>query len=152
MADHDLQTIRAAKDKLLASAANYEELAAKARAEAADYETAERVLLKLSGNKGNGSAALTDEAARGEGAPDGSDAGKPAGIPTVPAMIIEACTNAARGRLAGLEPSDVTEFIRQKYWPDVRGPDVASTMWRMWKDGRLAKPNESSPIYRLRQT
>ncbi|MGD1015654.1 MAG: hypothetical protein ABR863_04340 [Roseiarcus sp.] len=141
----DISAIRAAKDKLLATAAHYEELAAKARAEVADYETAERVWLKISAGQGNGSAAAPES----DDATESDATGKPPGIPTVPAMITEALTIAHKNHLPGLEPSGVVEHIRANYWPDVKGPDVASTMWRMWKAGRLAKPDENSPIYRL---
>ena len=30
-------------------------------------------------------------------------------------------------------------------------PDIGSTAWRMWKDGRLAKPDENSSLYVIAQ-
>jgi hypothetical protein len=139
----DIKAIRAAKDKLLATAAHYDELAAKARADAGEYEIAERVLLKLSPGP-------VDGLAEPEIIPNGlTGDGKPPGIPTVPTMIIEALTIAQKNRLDGLEPSGVVEHIRSNYWPSVKGADVASTMWRMWKDKRLAKTAENSPVYSL---
>lgn len=142
----DIKAIRAAKDKLLATAAHYDELAANARADAGEYEIAERVLLKLAPGP-------VDSLAESKIVPNGMTGdGKPPGIPTVPTMIIEALTIAQKNRLDGLEPSGVVEHIRSNYWPGVKGPDVASTMWRMWKDERLDKPDENSPVYRLPQT
>ncbi len=145
----DIHAIRSFKEKLLATAANYEALAAKARAEAADYEIAERVLLKISGANGDGRPSVTEMTRSNDdvGAADGVR--KPPSIPTLPAMITEGLTIAHKNGLPGLEPSGALEFIRTRYWADVKGPDVSSTMWRMWKDGRLTKPDENSPLYTL---
>ena len=156
-----LQTIRAKKEALLASAAKYEALAAKARTEAADYEAAERVWLKLVSSEtpvnSEGSSLPATEPRVGTGDAYMSVGGapfvkvertKPTGIPPVPDMIIEALTEASGNlNVDGLSPSALLTFVRQKYWPEATNQDVGSTAWRMWKDGRLARP--STGIYAL---
>ena len=111
----DLQTIRAAKDKLLATAAHYDELAAKARSEAVEYEIAERVFLKFAPIEPvaeNNTSDIAPNGLTGDSVTPNTDQGKPPGIPTVPAMITEALTIAQKNRLDGLEPSGVVEHIR----------------------------------------
>jgi len=137
----DINTIRREKEKLLATAARYDALAAKARSEAADYEAAERVWLKLANETPD--TVLIEGTIQSEDV----DQGKPAGIPTLPEMIIEAMRADNSG--AGIQPSAALNFIRQKYWATVKGADVSSTMWRMAQEGRLFKPMKNAPIYRL---
>jgi hypothetical protein len=139
----DINTIRREKEKLLATAARYDALAAKARAEAADYEAAERVWLKLVSEPPD--IAMIE----GKITSEGTDQGKPLGIPTLPEMIIEAMRADNGG--GGIQPSAALSFIRQKYWPTVKGADVSSTMWRMAQEGRLFKPMKNAPVYRLPQ-
>ena len=147
----DIATIRREKERLLAAAARYDALAAKARAEAADYEAAERVWIKLA--QGTLGSEMLNAAMIGGGAEvvgnEEVDQGKPAGIPTLPEMIIEAMRADNGG--GGIQPSAALSFIRQKYWPTVKSADVSSTMWRMAQEGRLFKPMKNAPIYRLPQ-
>jgi hypothetical protein len=58
---------------------------------------------------------------------------KPAGIPSVPHMIIAALHDAKRRGLPGLEPKGMASFIAEKWWPDVTINDVGPIAWRMWK-------------------
>ncbi len=101
-----LETIRRRKNELLSVAAKYDGLAARARAEAADYEAAERVWLRMM----PGAATVTVAGAETsvnmivKVPPESSKsrAGqlierlrKPTGTPPMPDMIIEALTDAA---------------------------------------------------------
>jgi hypothetical protein len=149
---HQLKTIRAKKQAALSLVARHEELAAKARAEAVDYEAAERVLLRLFGDGDSRAggllrtlSAVIEEAAE----PDEKAQGKPPGVPPVPDMILESLHAATEDGAPGLTPTGMLSFIKGKYWPQARSVDVSSTAWRMWKDGRLTKPDENSPIYGL---
>ncbi len=72
---------------------------------------------------------------------------KPLGLPPVPLMIMEALENAESAGKPGLTPQAMVSYVRNKYWPEAGNPDIGSTAWRMWKDGRLAKPDENSSIY-----
>ena len=41
---------------------------------------------------------------------------------------------------AGMEPADVTAFVRKNYWPEAPAEAVTPIVWRMWrKDGTLEK-------------
>ena len=58
---------------------------------------------------------------------------KPAGIPSVPHMIIAALHDAKRRGLPGLEPKEMASFIAERWWADVTINDVGPIAWRMWK-------------------
>jgi hypothetical protein len=141
-----LQAIRAKKNELLSAAAKYDALADKARKEAADFEAAERVWFKMMPDLIESDGVVV-EAPPGTGK---SRAGrllealqrKPAGIPPVPEMIIEALTESAERGAPGLTPMGLLSFIQAKHWPEAQSGDVGSTAWRMWKDGRLSRPHE----------
>jgi hypothetical protein len=149
-----LQAIRSKRNELLASAAKYDALADKARKEAADYEAAERVWHKLAP-----ADLLLDQMeidikgmATGDRAvPVRTAARKPAGVPPVPSMIIQMLADAAEAGKPGLTPAEILDGIQLMYWKDAKSTDVGSTAWRMWRDGRLAKPDEHSPLYTLPQ-
>lgn len=137
----------------MASAAKYDALAERARKEAADYEAAERVWLKLSPGQdpeqkqpGIGRAFVS--VGGGPYLPvEGSSTGhsKPSDVPPVPDMIIEALTEASEKlNVDALTPSAILTFVRQKYWPTAKSTDVGSTAWRMWKDGRLTRPENGT--------
>lgn len=64
---------------------------------------------------------------------------KPEGIPTMPDMIASALAHARKRGLAGLEPKGMTDFISEKWWPNVPGVAVSPIAWRMWKRGELEK-------------
>jgi hypothetical protein len=148
-----LQTIRTKKRELLAAAARYEELAAKARSEAMEFETAERVWLRLFGpfddeQETTDTISQMTEAERRQNGADAIDVRrKPEGIPPVPEMILEALKEAEGEGKPGLAPQSLLAYVRNKYWPEAGNSDIGSTAWRMWKDGRLAKPDENSSVY-----
>jgi hypothetical protein len=64
---------------------------------------------------------------------------KPKQVPEMPKMIVEALQEALKRGLSGLEPKGMTEFIRQKYWPHVKGESVSPIAWRMAQVGQLRK-------------
>jgi hypothetical protein len=70
---------------------------------------------------------------------------KPDGLPSVAAMI----ETVLRDAPGGLRPCDITAAIRQRWWPDLSGPVVSSTVWHMAERGRLAKTGST---YRLPST
>ena len=74
---------------------------------------------------------------------------KPPGVPPVPDMILEALREAKDAGKPGLNPQAMVQFVRSKYWKEAGNPDIGSTAWRMWKDGRLAKPDENSSLYMI---
>ena len=156
----NLSVIRTKKQELLNSAVRYETLAAEARAEAAEYEAAERVWLKHFGTNGDVHHSADDivktlnEMSDVERVSSGIGNAveirrKPAGVPPVPQMILEALQLAEVQGKRGLIPHEMVDFVRRKYWPEAGSPDIGSTAWRMWKDGRLAKPDENSSLYTI---
>jgi hypothetical protein len=66
---------------------------------------------------------------------------KPDGTPTVRKMVAAALEDAASRGLHQLRPRDITEFIRQRWWPSVESSSITSTVWRMAKDGKLYAEN-----------
>jgi hypothetical protein len=62
---------------------------------------------------------------------------KPKGLPTMREMIVEAFQNNATG--GGLEPSQMTDYIRKKWWPDLPSDRVSPTAWRMHQNNQLSK-------------
>jgi hypothetical protein len=95
---------------------------------ARDLEIAERVLASLSENGSDDS----DRSAQGKETikTDGTD-GKPAGIPTVPEMIIEALQVARKNGSKGLEPKEIVAYIARRWWPNVPANSIGPIAWRM---------------------
>jgi hypothetical protein len=60
---------------------------------------------------------------------------KPKDIPPMTEMIVAAIKSNGRG----LEPREMTEFIRDKWWPHVKGESVGPIAWRMSRAGQLRK-------------
>ena len=145
-----LRDIRAKKQELASKIASAESALEKMRLEFKDYEAAERVWLSLSGGSED-DRDVVEEVMNGlhEGLEKKALKRKPSGIPQMPEMILESLALAIESGSPGLEPSGMLSYVQQTYWPDATPPDVASTAWRMWKMGRLAKPNKDSPIYTL---
>jgi hypothetical protein len=127
----------------LASAAKYDALAAKARAEAADFDAAERVWVKLFADID----ADADDAAAVLMVPHHGK--KPAEVPSVPDMIVEILKGGERAGMLGMTPTELLNQIRIMWWSGAQNSDVGPTAWRMWKDGRLVKPNPDSAVYAL---
>lgn len=107
------------------------------RKELDDLTVAQRVMSKLYGME-----AMADDIAELPIA-DSNSLSKPSGIPTMPEMITAAIQSErdANGNLLslGLEPRDITKFIAENWWPDVRSELVGPIAWRMWRQGRLSK-------------
>ncbi len=144
-----LAAIRSQRDAALARAAKHDEFAAKARADAADYEAAERVLAKMTSGSETMGALESSVAPIILKAEAQASKRKPENIPPVPDMIIEALRDAQQKGAPGLTPSGLLSYIKQRYWSDARSPDVGSTAWRMWKDGRLTRPSDDPALYGL---
>ena len=158
-----LETIRARKQELLSSAAHYDTLAAKARAEAAECEAAERVWLHLFGESapvlarralGHNGA----EAAPSPRLPNSTEVAKfvdnmmiesrkQLSRPPMTEIIVEALKSARDSGKGGMTPIEILAYVREKWWPEAKSTDVGSTAWRMWREGRLVKPDEAQPIY-----
>jgi hypothetical protein len=66
---------------------------------------------------------------------------KPDNIPPMPEMIAAALRDGIE-----LAPVAIADFIRKRWWPDVRSVDVNSSVWRLAQIGRLYK---SGSRYRL---
>ena len=77
-------------------------------------------------------AAVTDAAPRRR--LSSGDSPKPDGLPTVGNMIRVALERAGKH---GLEPKQVTAFIRREWWPDMPRVYAPSVMWRMARSGNL---------------
>ncbi len=99
--------------------------------ELVELDTAERVISRLSGAE-RGTPGAADEHE-----PETPPVGKPEGIPTMPEMITEALTAAGPG--IGVRPKQIRNWIARTYWSGVRGENVSSILWRMWKRGELGK-------------
>lgn len=109
-------------------------------AELAELDTAERVMARLSGAKWV--------------APSKANQQEPTIVPPevnkrerpLTDKIQIVLQEAHRRGLKGLEPKEIYENIIAKGWSaDVSA--VRSTTWRIWKDGRLSKPDPDSPLY-----
>ncbi|MCA1379363.1 hypothetical protein I6F34_00815 [Bradyrhizobium sp. BRP05] len=112
------------------------EVLAALEAEERDLEIAERVLANLEAEQPEPELALEPESAS---TPASESSGKPEGIPTMPEMIFEALKDARSRGVKGLEPKDITAFIAEKWWPDVKINNVGPIAWRLYKSERLAK-------------
>jgi len=109
--------------------------------EANELAIAERVFANLT--KGDASAEPQAE----DQTPEAT--GKPEGTPSVPEMILEALTYAAKLGRPRLKPAEMLSYIRGKWWPNAESNAVSSIAWRMWqreqidkyKDGRYSLPD-----------
>jgi hypothetical protein len=115
------------------------------QAEIPELAVAERVLIRLAGTQ-------TEAKPKEEAVDHDSDiavVNKPAGIPTMPEMIMAALESAEFNlNTDGLEPKDILRYIADKWWPEVRAELVGPIAWRMWKRGHLLK---DGPRYRMPQ-
>ena len=64
---------------------------------------------------------------------------KPDGIPPVSELIYMVLAYAEKEGLRWLEPIQVIERIRGNWWPGAQSNDIAPVLWRMAKQGKLAK-------------
>jgi hypothetical protein len=72
---------------------------------------------------------------------------KPPGTPTTNEMIFVALRDAQERGLPGLAPKGITAFIRQKWWPHLKGAAVGSAAWRLYQDKQIRKEGD---FYALR--
>ena len=124
-----------------------EETLARLQAQLADFEAAERVLIAIGTGQQEEAVSNSETGADQDFVP--AESRKPTGLRPVPEMIIDALEKGQAEGRRGLTPAELLSFIRDRYWPDAKSNDVGSTAWRMWKDGRLVKPDKNSPIYSL---
>jgi hypothetical protein len=59
---------------------------------------------------------------------------KPDGLPSITAMIA-----AVLKETPGLRPSEIADFIRKQWWPDLQTPTISTTAWRMVRSGHLTQ-------------
>lgn len=97
--------------------------------EAKELTIAEKVLMRLHPE-------VDGDDEEPERTPSGAPV-KPAGIPTMPEMIVDALRSSTNP--FGFSPKEIMEFIAAKYWPEVRSELVGPIAWRMAKEGRLVK-------------
>jgi hypothetical protein len=64
---------------------------------------------------------------------------KPPGTPTTHEMILAALREAESRGERGLAPKDIADFIRQKWWPHLKGSSVGPAAWRMYQDKQIRK-------------
>jgi hypothetical protein len=145
----NLRDIRDRKQLLAVKIAGMESDLEKLRDELRDYEAAERVWLTLSGGSEDDRDFVEETFDDLSEAAKAASKRKPTGVPQMPDMIIEAINDALGQGTPGIDPATMLQYVQRKYWPEAKSPDVASTAWRMWKAGRLAKPHKDSPIYTL---
>jgi hypothetical protein len=67
---------------------------------------------------------------------------KPPGTPTTHDMILEALRDAESRGLPGLAPKDIGAFIKQKWWPHLKGSSIGPAAWRMYKDKEIRREGE----------
>lgn len=98
------------------------------KTELQELEVTKRTLLRLAGGGADASSASYGATAAQPGR------GKPEGIPTWRAMIIEALEEAQSRGDGGLEPKEIKAYIRRKYWAGMKGDQVNSNAHRMYKE------------------
>lgn len=74
---------------------------------------------------------------------------KPKGAPTVARMIVAALEDAASRGHPQLQPREIADFVRGKWWPNVGGSSISTAAWRMAQNGRL---QSNGGLYRLNRT
>jgi hypothetical protein len=72
---------------------------------------------------------------------------KPPGTPTTNEMIFVALRDAHERGLPGLAPKGIAAFIRQKWWPHLKGAAVGSAAWRLYQEKQIRKEGD---FYALR--
>lgn len=116
------------------------------QAELPELDAAERVLSRLSGQGGSPAGAQAAPQAAAGPEPVATTA-KPEGTPTVPQMIVEALKDAAAKGQDGLTPAEMTAYIAQRWWPNVKGVAVSPIAWRMWSHNK--KLVKEGSLYKL---
>ena len=67
---------------------------------------------------------------------------KPPGTPTTNEMILVALRDAQERGLPGLAPKGIAAFIRQKWWPHLKGAAVGSAAWRLYQEKQIRKEGD----------
>jgi hypothetical protein len=67
---------------------------------------------------------------------------KPPGTPTTNEMILIALRDAHERGLPGLAPKGMSAFIRQKWWPHLKGAAVGSAAWRLYQEKQIRKEGD----------
>ncbi len=67
---------------------------------------------------------------------------KPPGTPTTNEMIFAALCDARERGLPGLAPKGIAAFIRQKWWPHLKGAAVGSAAWRLYQEKQIRKEGD----------
>jgi hypothetical protein len=140
-----LPLIRDKKQAIVRQIERQEEALAKLRAQLADFEAAERVLIAIGDDQEETITHTTNGAGQGQAVGNR----KPTGLRPVPEMIINALEEARSDGRHGLAPAELLSFVRERYWADAQQSDIGSTAWRMWKVKRLKKPDAKKSIYSL---
>lgn len=108
-----------------------------AETELTELETAERVLLRLTGAK-------RPETGAADQRPTPAVSGATE-EPPLTEKIFTVLQEAHRRGLRGLEPSGIYEAIVEKGWSATKD-NVRTTAWRLWREDRLSK-GADSPLY-----
>ena len=106
--------------------------------EVREVEVAVRVLTRITNVHSHGQHEVADVD------PVTTSSDRPTDIPTMPEMIRKVLSDFD----GPLEPKQIADTIAVVWWPNVIVNSVASTCWRMWKQGKLEK-DEGSSAYRL---
>jgi hypothetical protein len=93
---------------------------------ASELEITERVLLSLESGDDDEADHAPAPAPKTE-----SSGTKPAGLPIVPDMIIEALRSARESGGRGLEAKDILAYIDKRWWPGVPMNSIGPIAWRM---------------------
>jgi hypothetical protein len=67
---------------------------------------------------------------------------KPPGTPTTNEMILIALRDAKARGLPGLPPKGMATFIREKWWPHLKGAAVGSAAWRLYQEKQIGKEGD----------
>jgi hypothetical protein len=59
---------------------------------------------------------------------------KPDGLPSISTMI-----TAVLKETPNLRPTEIADFIRKQWWPDLPTPTISTTVWRMVRSGHLTQ-------------
>lgn len=138
MTNEPLDMIVKRRNEIAAAISDYTTKIDDLRKELPDLDVAERVLKRLSPSADEGPITTVFMTLGAQLAEKDANKIKPADIPTMPEMIIEAIKNIDHGHV-GLMPADVVKYIAHTYWSGVRPELVGPIMWRMAKEGRLSK-------------
>ena len=112
--------------------------------ELGDLEVAKSVMLRLSGKKQvNSGQAPTPKKRR----PKPTQT-KPANLPTIKQLVLEALEDARRRGMPGLTPKQIREFVAAKYSYNM-GASANTVPSRMWRDEKILEKNTETGLFSL---